>query len=217
METEHEAAQRLVQAFQNIDRLETGTASSIPDDHPTLFTRQVELFFQDPATSPASSGSFGVLFLLRRDVNHCIGSDPNSGKALFLAAIGVMTAIDLLAKFSKGDKGKSGPRFRCFVRMYFESISSEEADTIYQLRNALVHSFGLYSKSKCRIYHFSLGQARGLLVQELGNDRYRVDIRTLHDRFETAIEKYRNDLMGDETLQKRFQEMYSKYGTIHIG
>jgi hypothetical protein len=179
---------------------------------------KIDLFFEDPAICHNPPRLYSVLYLLRRDISYCIGSDPSSGKALFPAAMAILAGIDLMAKFFKGSdrRGEVGQRFRDFVKKYFRPISSTDADTIYQLRNALLHSFGLYSKSGSRVYNFALAQVQGSLVQPLGNDKYLVDVRTLHNGFEIAIAKYQTDLMADETLQARFREMYPTYGTVYI-
>ena len=57
-----------------------------------------------------------------------------------------MTGIDLISKFHSGSDKTGGVsvRFNCFVENYIDTNSGE----IYQLRNALLHGFSLYSKYK---------------------------------------------------------------------
>jgi len=193
---------------------------------------EIDLFFEDPAVYHSSPRQYSVLYLLRRDIRTCLGIHPNTGaeiecKALWPGTMAIMAGIDLLAKFlagvdgSKRVKGKAqsvvGERFNRFVREYFKPISLDDAETIYQLRNALMHSFGLRSETRSgRVYKFMLTAAHGPLVQEQANDKYWIDILTLHDRFEIAIECYHADLRGDQDLQRNFDGMFPKYGTIYI-
>ena len=110
---------------------------------------------------------YGVLYLLRRDVCVCLGRDPTSGvhtshRALLPGAMAILVGIDLLAKFYKGKQdSRVGDRFREFVCRYFQPISPGDEETIYQLRNSLLHSFGLYSKTKKGEYHFLLTAEEG--------------------------------------------------------
>jgi hypothetical protein len=62
----------------------------------------------------------------------------------------ICAGIDLLGKFFAGNDttGKVESRFRKFSQKYFH-LSKKQAITVFQLRNSLLHSFGLYSeKSK---------------------------------------------------------------------
>jgi len=187
------------------------------------FTADVNLFFENPAVYHTPPRRYSVLYLLRRDISTCMGVDPSSGKpigfqALFPAAMAVLAGIDLLGKFLAGsDKPREvGSRFRRFIARYFRDISPADAEVIYQLRNALLHSFGLYSESKGKVYRFILVIAGKSLVQSLGNDTYLVDIRVLYDKFETAIASYRADLAADGMLQSHFSTMFPKYGVLYI-
>ena len=197
----------------------------------------IDLFFEDPAIPPTPSGEYSVLYLLRRDIKTCLGIDPNTGNSIdrivwFPGAMAILAGIDLLGKFLAGcdDTGgnewrkKVGGRFRAFVKKYFKPISSGDEETIYQLRNALLHSFGLYSEKRsgtvCRIYKFGLNREGGPLVAPApsGGDNYLIDVLTLHNKFETAIERYRADLKASKNdLQGYFKLMFPKYGKIHIG
>jgi len=192
----------------------------------------LDFFFKDPAIPPTTPGEYGVLYLLRRDIKTCMGIDPNTGNsinciALFPGAMTILAGIDLLGKFLAGcddtSGGKVGERFRAFVKEYFEPISSGDEDTIYQLRNALIHSFGLYSEKKrngkvYKVYKFRLNRKGGPLVTPSGGDNYLIDVLTLRKKFETAIECYQADLKANKNdLQNHFKLMFPKYGKISIG
>jgi hypothetical protein len=122
--------------------------------------------------------------------------------------------------------GVLGTGFGDFVNAYFQPMAPDEAQQLYQLRNALMHSFGLYSKGrdvttgKTTEYHFSLrsgASATGKIVAPLGNDVYLVCAETLHDRFEAAVEAYRADLKArPEQLQANFEKMFPYYGTTGV-
>jgi hypothetical protein len=182
----------------------------------TAIANDIDLFFQDPETEPSSPGRFGVLYLLRRDIKQCI----TTGQILWPATMAILAGIDLLGKFYAGEDGRGvGRRFRSFIDNYFQPISSDDAETIYQLRNALLHSFGLYSKSRANNYFFSLILPEaGPLVQRHPQNReqYLISITALYDKFETAIERYRTELEADSDLQDKFSKMFPYYGAISV-
>jgi hypothetical protein len=131
----------------------------------------------------------------------------------------ILAGIDLVAKFLKGDDsiGQVGQRFRDYITKYFLPISSGDEKAIYELRNSLLHSFGLYSQTRTNTYRFMLSANNFALVQSLGADSYQIDLRTLHQKFENSLGKYVNDLNVDVTLQNNFLKMFPKYGAVHIG
>ena len=174
----------------------------------------IHLFFEDPNIFRAPPGNFGILYLLRRDIEQCLAS-----KIQWPCAMAVMAGIDLLAKFFTGrdQSGDVGRRFQFFVKEYFHCTESE-GRLIYQLRNSLLHSFGLYFEDPLgtpRRFQLQAGVGKPLIEREDGG-KYRVDLPTLHQRFESAVEKYRQDLFRHSTLENNFAQMFSKYGCIPI-
>ena len=130
----------------------------------------------------------------------------------------ILAGIDLLAKFLKGDDtGQVGQRFRDYITKYFQPISPGDEEVIYQLRNSLLHSFGLYSKSKSKTYRFIVSANDAQLINNIDSDIYQVDIIALHRKFEDSIEKYANDVNSDVKLQRNFLDMFSNYGAVGIG
>jgi len=133
----------------------------------------------------------------------------------------ILAGIDLVAKFYKGDDaiGQVGTRFKDFVCNYFQPLSVGDEDIIYQLRNSLLHSFGLYSKSRTQTYRFSLTAAGNvpLVRQQHSSSSYRIDLVVLYQRFEKALERYAEDLEKQPILQNNFQTMFKDYGSIYIG
>ena len=190
-----------------------------------MFDPRADLFFEDPTHSRPPPGDYGVLYLLRRDVYLCLGWDPASGtrtshQALWPGGMAILAGIDLVAKFYKGDDaiGQVGSRFSDFVRKYFQPLSTGDEETIYQLRNSLLHSFGLYSKKGTQAYHFLLTAAGGVpFVQQPSPGNYQIDLIVLHERFEQALVKYMTDLENQSLLQSYFRNMFTNYGAVHIG
>jgi hypothetical protein len=190
-----------------------------------MFDLRADLFFEDPRIYRAPPTDYGVLHLLRRDACLCLGWDPvnqskTSHSTLWPGGMAILAGIDLVAKFLKGDDaiGQTGLRFREFVRTYFTPISVGDEETIYHLRNSLLHSFGLYSKSKTQSYRFLLTGANGApFVQQPSHGSYQVDLITLYHRFEQALAKYAADLECNAVLQENFLRMFPNYGAIHVG
>lgn len=190
---------------------------------------KIELFFQDPkAQHPTykTPKTYGVLHLLRRDIIKCSGKDPETGEkspisSLWPQTMAVLAGIDLLGKFYYGSDstefGAIGNRFKGFIVENF-NISREGAEIIWQLRNSLLHSFGLYSKGRRgKIYRFTVTNVGGELISCGENDQYTVDLKTLNSVFEEAVEKYRKGLLEDPSLQKKFNIMFENYGAVGIG
>lgn len=193
---------------------------------------KIKFFFRNPTEVPEKSDEFSILYLLRRDIKMCLGIDPNNNtkigyQALWPGTMAILAGIDLVAKFYEGNdetrNGAVGKRFRQFLKEYF-GLNNEEQKTIYQLRNSLLHSFGLYSKDrKGNEYKFVLTskQESVQLVQCMENNNYLIDIRTLHKQFEIAIEKYQTDVIADvkykQILQENFSKMFPKYSATNIG
>lgn len=195
-------------------------------------TDDIALFFRDPCEEPRLPGTFGILYLLRRDINDCIYKK----RTQFLGAMGIFAGIDLLAKFLAGSDavGRLGPRFRAFVAEYLKPLTSEDAESIYQARNALIHSFGLYSEKRrgkrVQKYHFGFVSVlpNALFVpvppdalpverNPTGSDEYLINLFVLWGRFEQAIHRYHTDLESSAELRTHFGAMFPKYGSLGIG
>jgi hypothetical protein len=190
-----------------------------------MFSKDADLFFFPPRTEICAPNSFGVLYLLRRDIDLCMGIHPTTGQpvnyqALWPGAMAILAGVDLLAKFFAGsdDTGKVGERFRLFLDRFFALTSSADRDVIYQLRNSLLHSFGLYSQGAGKVYRFFLTSRRtGSLISHNPPDQYYVDLGVLHHEFEKAVDAYRTALDCDPGLQASFATMFGKYGRVYIG
>lgn len=171
------------------------------------------IFFKDPRIGPSFPDDFGTLYLLRRDIKSCMDA-----KILWPGAMCIMAGIDLLGKCLDGNdsSNETGKRFRSFVVKYFH-LPPSEADALYQLRNALLHSFGLVSNVKSAHCRFQL-HATGfpILIAPLASNYFKVDLICLHDQFEKAVGDYHRDLLGDAKLQNKFAAMFIVYGKTPI-
>lgn len=190
--------------------------------------KELEFFFQDPKIQ-IEVNEASILHLLRRDVYRCMGytkvneeqkliKDENVAPILWPGIMAVLAGIDLLGKFYAGDDNNNGVhrRFTAYCRKY---IDSENSEVIFQFRNSLLHSFGLFSKTKDVTYHFQLTALHKELVTVIPVNStfnyYRIDLYTLWDEFENSIEKYREDLMKNDKLQQKFHKMFELYGMTH--
>jgi hypothetical protein len=189
-----------------------------------MFSQNADLFFEDPSVYRPPPGTYGILYLLRRDILTCLGRDPGSGQpiqhqTLWPGAMAVLAGVDLLAKFLDGSDAprKVGQRFRRFLGRYFDLVSADEEETLYQLRNSLLHSFGLYSTHHGHTYRFTVTADNGPLLCNAQGDRYLIDLLTLHARFEAGVANYRADLDTDAGLQANFGAVFPDYGTTRIG
>lgn len=178
----------------------------------SLYVNDEMLFFEDPVICHSPPGDFGVLYLLRRDINRCMEC-----QVLWPGVMGIMAGIDLLGKFAAGEDASRqvGNRFKGFVVNYFH-LSVSDAEAFYQLRNALLHSFGLFSWHKGQAYRFGLTESSSSLITTAPSGAYLVGLKACHLRFESAVTEYRNDLKGSAALQAKFSSMYPDYGCIPI-
>ena len=190
-----------------------------------MFSADADLFFEPPGNHRPPPNRYGLLHLLRRDVIQCLGNDPTSGDrtdcALWLAAMGILAGIDLLAKYYAGsDESKGGVigrRYRDYVNTYFQPIGPDDAETLWQFRNALIHSFGLFSESKAKTYHFGMSMRRNALITSRAHDRYTVDVHVLHEKFEQSVLRFQADVAAETRFQENFAKMFPRYGFTAYG
>jgi hypothetical protein len=181
--------------------------------------KQLDIFFRKPEDFSEKKGVLSTLFLLRRDIQTCFGIDPNTNRkidfeALFPGTIAILAGIDLLAKFVYNDKpNEVGIRYRNYVENY---IDKEHYMELYQLRNALLHSFGLYSESGGKTFRFVLYRGADKLIQDLGKGIHYVDIELLRNKFENSIDIIQQEIRESESLQKNFLDCFAKYGALKI-
>lgn len=179
-----------------------------------MFDPSADVFFKDPDLLPDDPpATHGTLYALRRDIRVCL-----AGPAKWPGAMAVLAGIDLLGKFYAGDDDIGGvaERFRSFARYNFQLNPGEE-EIIYQLRNSLLHSFGLYSQTKKATYRFGVTAAPlRPMIQETSPGVFLIDLLTLNGQFETSIQTYATKLEASAALQVKFSRMYPVYGSFSV-
>ena len=166
--------------------------------------------------------TFSNLNLLRRDIYTCFNINPNDLKstigssALWPGTMAILAGIDLLAKFYLGNDDYNNSK-QAFKNYTYEFIEQEYVEELYQLRNALLHSFGLYSMYRKKVYKFVLTEDPSFFIKNnSSNDRCIVSIKTLHHKFEESICEFYNRYKDLDSYDK-FDELFKKYGISEIG
>ncbi len=143
--------------------------------------------------------------------------------AIWPGTMAILAGIDLLGKFYAGDdSGRGNPqkgvgaRFKSFTEKYLIQ-NKTDAETLYQLRNSLLHSFGLYSKTSKGEYRFILTRGSQQFITNTNEGQYVIDVSILWNKFEEGIESYFQELYQVHELQKKFELMFDNYGGARIG
>lgn len=193
---------------------------------PTFSTDDAQFFFQSPRDKPVANAAGPVrhstLTALRGDVAFCMGIDPSNGKpssthqskALWSGTITIMAGIDLLAKFYAGCDvpGKVGKRFKAFVTKFL-GVTDSDVEILYQLRNSLMHSYGIsFDVDGCHV-DLAFNHCQCLVTPKSPNGKI-VDLLTLSRQFEAAINTYNAVVKSDLGAQAAFARMFSKYGSF---
>lgn len=202
-------------------------------NHLTAAEKQA-LFFKSQTEAAHVPGWNGTLYLLRCDIrdslNAFVWRDENTNQLksanIWPRAMMVLAGIDLLAKFRKNKDGRNvGTRFEEFVTDRItnsETNPNASAKVIYQLRNSLLHSFGLFSESRnnqgavTATYRFTVQyQEQNWLIDNPQADEWRVNLHELEARFEASVDQYRQEITdGNRPFS---DEMFCKYGAVFIG
>ncbi len=198
--------------------------------------QQQAMFFRNPTDNPVIPGTFGTLYLLRRDLNDMreFMRDPNKkcervDLALWPRAMVIFAGIDLIAKFYANDDatggGAIGQRFRDFVARFItqdNDANSAQTQAVWQCRNSVLHSFGWYSESGGVVYRFSLTRTtqNWLMQQDPNNaERWWLNLTRLEQRFDASIGEY-EALINDPNEPETFptgNQIFEKYGWMNIG
>ncbi|GEM_PF-6694090 len=187
---------------------------------PNPFEQQFQLYFAHGAAKP---GALSMLHLLRRDASQCFGYDPNAydvrlnppittaPKVLFPGVMTVFAGIDLIAKFFAGSESEqsptgtspadqwkhaSGPRLKKYAEQNICG-NAADAETLYQLRCALDHSFSLWAQRRNNgvIYSFTLADPDPAYPNtvlrtktgSLGETEAIVYVYELHKKFQDSL------------------------------
>ncbi len=148
-------------------RIDLGAMSGAPDRREV--DEAITFFFAPPRVDAAryrhGEPQRSVLALVRQEAIDClvgmwhdedvVAARPDTYHRLFAAAMVLFAGLDLLAKFFSGsdDSGQTTHRFVTFVQR-FMGLTEEDAKTVWQVRNALMHSFGLHDPRANRTLAF---------------------------------------------------------------
>lgn len=176
----------------------------------------LDLFFTRPEVF--KTGRVSTLHLLRRDIYSCFGKtigEVNSHIgtekpiAIWPGVMLIMTGIDLISKFHCGndETGKVTTRFKCFTEKYIDSNSED----IYQLRNALLHGFSLYSKYKNNEWRYVLGRHGNSMIWLESDGKIWVSADELHKAFERSVDRFQADYPTLDSFNA-FNDLFNRYG-----
>ena len=191
----------------------------------------IEKFFLKPCAVNAlpqelkDSGERPVLHLLRRDLQHLYlqedvlqPNDQNEHKAPYLATMGILTGIDLMAKFycGQGRKKASGRIFKKFL-IDIGELSSSEADFAWKFRNALHHSYSLHISERLlgKIIFTTAISGHASWHTSDGQIDY-INFWNLKALFLKLIVKYHERLRTSITLKHKFADEYEQAGRIFV-
>ncbi len=165
---------------------------------------------------------------MRRHIRICLSIDPkNEAQAIWPAAIATLSGIDLLGLYYSGEilhgritklKNTYG-RFKNFC-VDFLKLTPDDSRTIYMLRNAFVHTYGLLAaETGGKVYRFTVYYRDepwliNQTIDSIGNTIHIVNLFDLYKKFECAIDNYRVSLKIDPQTQVNFEKVFIELGTI---
>lgn len=161
---------------------------------------------------------YSVLSVLVGDIEKC-----KKEGLIFPLVMCVMSGIDLLGKFYAGKDGRDRndnveTRFKFFCE--FIGVSDKNhRNTLFTLRNSIMHSYGFYDKKHLSNLPIFLSQAinKNNLVENI-NQKIIVNAIVLKDVFVKGVEKYRNELknVDNKKLRENFRKMFNGYGRMTV-
>ena len=189
----------------------------------------IEMFFKDPL-KPQTDKSIEIegksfLYMIRKDANVCLNvTETNQEIAIWAATTVIFAGIDLLGQFYTGkQEDQVGYRFKTFCEDFITNGDVDQAEAIYMLRNAFVHRYGLFSKTRNGNikYEFTVTYKEvGLpLVTKTFDDgqtkKYTVELFVLHKKFEEAVMDYKKRVCANKNNElNTFMNVYQSYGKI---
>lgn len=186
-----------------------------------IFEGPIEIFFKSPTESPSAEGDC-ILYHLRSDLEKLYGKegnlDINPYKNTMLSMMGILAGIDYLSQVYSTEK-KSGNQF---VQLGAElgGLNKDEAEALYQLRCAIMHSVSLttisarsvYRKGSKYIFNITDDHPCKLIIKqsEINNEvTYKVSFLGLKKFFKDIIDKLSNICNGTMPHQRSNQILNS--------
>lgn len=193
------------------------------------FEEAFELFFEPPSTDRAD-GWVSPLCLCRQELQDCfvgaiVGEDhilDHEPRRLFASAMVALSGIELIARMIPPPaKVSSGGLFLAVLAQYAPlaktNVSEHQARVLLDLRNALSHTFGLYSLDEDgnhqQLFVFSSNQPEEL-VREKEDGGYEVCVELLVLLFIRMVQAFRMHLLQTRELQPYFLTAFHKYGRL---
>lgn len=186
--------------------------------------------FRSPDDEVPKEGTYSNLYLLRKHLQELYGPEDNTTfmewKSTLLATLGIMAGFNLLSKLWCGKLMRDDKTsFKKFMQEAM-GINHNDAEVLYKLRCALVHSYGLMDKRGGQIYDFVLDNELFNLElikpiptenhEGLQAKRYRISLLQLKKYFVMVVNKFRQ-LLEERTnprLMSNFLEIYRETGVI---
>lgn len=189
-----------------------------------LLNQQIEFFFEKPDFHAGCPTPFSQLLLCRLHINICYGVDPeNETKTVWPGTMAILAGIDLLGLFYSGKTSNTNKTFRNFCEDFL-GLTEDEAITLYMLRCAMMHTFGLFSKctlEEKRNYKYWFETYYGdksFFIEPIKTDGknlyFKVSFSTLYDKFFIAIDDFHNKLKTDKILRQKFSRTFSKSSVL---
>lgn len=176
-----------------------------------------------------NSGCRPTLHLLRRDLEHLYKPEGDyydvevdKHKAPFLACIGIMSGLDMLSQFFAPENENNRQRFVTFLTS-IAGFKRRDANLMWDLRNALAHSYSLVLGGKNPNARIALttGAQEGYWVTRKyrGSRRHlTVNFWELKQAFLKTANAYRDVLLdaSRRTLRSRFLQRFNSAGFITV-
>ena len=187
----------------------------------------LELFFRDPADTQIldpnhSITPYSSLYRLRKDAIFCLNETCDE-KAPWAAATVICVGIDLLGQYYLGNiKSKVLKRYEDFCTKYL-GTKDDQATSLFYLRNAFTHNYGLLSESgkgnlKFKfIVDYDKSDPELFQRDEFQDDIHvcKINLFSLHERFKKAINDYYKDLLENAQGEfTNFEKVLSTYQLI---
>lgn len=139
-------------------------------------------------------------------INNAIKSTDNKTVKCLL----ITNSIDLLAQYYSGDlkNNKTSKRFKDLL-IHCGQLSNEEAELMYQFRNALSHHFGTFSFNHLanKKYRFKIHSENKQLFEERNSMIYVSDI-ILEKRYFQIIDNVKNMIKNDIKRTGNFMKVF---------
>lgn len=128
----------------------------------------------------------------------------------------VFSALDIMAQMYAGKAGtkRTAKKTILFYRKYMQ-LNEITAEVLYQLRNAVTHSFGTHSSNPAKKtqYRFVYNLSGDKLFEQKSAVVYSVNTDQLNNRFLRAVQQFKTDVLNDAAVRKRFFAVYRRIGT----